>query len=90
MLLKNRKIFETTTALLLCPPGYKTESPYHNEFTMRWPCNVLCLHKNTQNFKPDKWYIICQENSCQSCNLDRMQNSKHSPEFVKLDSAAIA
>uniref|UniRef100_A0A915KE49 Uncharacterized protein n=1 Tax=Romanomermis culicivorax TaxID=13658 RepID=A0A915KE49_ROMCU len=44
-----------------------------------------------RNLKPDKWYVICSESSCESCFLDRMKNSVKwdETEYAKLDHAAI-
>uniref|UniRef100_A0A915KFB1 Uncharacterized protein n=1 Tax=Romanomermis culicivorax TaxID=13658 RepID=A0A915KFB1_ROMCU len=90
-----QKFFEADTTSLSCPPGYQTKSPYHRDLVKFWPrSKILCLHENAQarrNLKPDKWYVICGESTCESCFLDRMKNSVkwNETKFVKLDYASI-
>uniref|UniRef100_A0A915KGH8 Uncharacterized protein n=1 Tax=Romanomermis culicivorax TaxID=13658 RepID=A0A915KGH8_ROMCU len=91
-ILSHKKVFEADADTLKCPAGYTTDNPEHKEMTKGAHAQTLCLQQNglaAQNLKPDKWYAICRERSCNTCHLDKMKNTKKFPEYVKVESAKI-
>lgn len=91
-ILSHKKVFEADADSLKCAPGYTTGNPEHKEMTKGAHAQTLCLQNNglaAQNLKPDKWYAICRERSCNTCHLDKMKNTKKYAEYIKVESAKV-